>query len=147
MWGRDGGVGGGRGVAWRGDGGVGRGRRSGRRGARALVHIELHVVRIETLVRNGLLLRLDASRVLRRVDRHSTVRIGEVGRHGLWGCGGREGRRERLVRGIGVEYDDMALLEVVDESVEVGEVELTASVVTALRRVYSKLTNARGKYE
>ena len=35
--------------------------------------------------------------------------------------------------GIGVEDDDMALLEVVDEGVEVGEVEPTAGVIAALR--------------
>ena len=36
------------------------------------------------------------------------------------------------MRGIGVEYDDMALLEVIDECVEVGQVQAATCVVAAL---------------
>ena len=53
--------------------------------------------------------------------------------------------REWLLRRVRVEDDYMALLEVVDESMEVGEVEPTAGVVAAqlilaLKHVHDRAT-------
>ena len=45
-------------------------------------------------------------------------------------CGG--GLGERLLGCIGIDDDDMALLEVVDECVEVGEIQAATCVVAAL---------------
>ena len=62
--------------------------------------------------------------------------FGEVGRHGLRGGGGGDcggGLGERLLGCIGINDDDMALLEVVDECVEVGQVQPATCVVAALR--------------
>ena len=74
------------------------------------------------------------------VGGHAGGGVGEVGRDRLWCGGGREVLRERLLRRVRVEDDYMALLEVGDESVEVGEVEPTAGVVAALRA--DEMTNS-----
>ena len=66
------------------------------------------------------------------VGGHAGGGVGEVGRDRLGCGGGREVLRERLLRRVRGEDDYMALLEVVDERMEVGEVEPTASVVAAL---------------
>lgn len=135
---RDRGRGGGVAGERRRDGCVGGCGRSGRRGAgHGLVNIELHVVRVEALVRDGLRLglRLEALRVLLGGSGGDGVSVRVVRCHGLLSCGGerRGGGREGLLRSVGIKDNDVALFEVLDEGVEICEVEPTTCVITALR--------------
>ena len=102
-----------------------------------MVDVELHVVRVEALVgdRGLRARRLVRGQGRRRGRGHARAVLGEVGRHGLRGGGGGDcggGLGERLLRCIGIDDDDMALLEVVDECVEVGQVQPATCVVAAL---------------
>lgn len=81
-----------------------------------------------------MLLRLNVLGLLLR-RRGGGVGVGVVRGH-LLACGGGEGSScgsEGLMGSEGVEDYDMALFEVFDEGVEIGEVEPTACVITALR--------------